>query len=322
MLHSIISGEQSSLLGLCGILFAFVVTVFATAKFDKYLPKDAGREFAHDGKLSAGKPRGAGIIFVLAFVAAAVLFVPMKPELVIYLILIVISMMTGFLDDASRTPWGQFKKGFLDLCIAVLVAMTFLRYNGNTIELALYHHTNLVIPKAVFAVLIVILVWVSVNVTNCSDGVDGLSGTLTIISIMTIYLVDRILETGEDFSFMILLFAACILGYLWYNATPSRLLMGDAGSRAMGLFISIAVLKSGSPILYIPIALVLILDGGLGLIKLSLLRFFKIHVMTKIRTPLHDHVRKVWGWSNTQAVFRFAIIQIILAVAVVYGVGL
>ena len=181
---------------------------------------------------------------------------------------------------------------------------------------------HLVIPKAVFAVLIVILVWVSVNVTNCSDGVDGLSGTLTIISIMTIYLVDRILEVGEDFSFLILLFAACILGYLWYNATPSRLMMGDAGSRAMGLFISIAILKTGSPILYVPVALVLILDGGLGLIKVALLRFFKIHVMTKIRTPLHDHVRKVWGWSNTQAVFRFAIIQIILAVAVVYGVGL
>ena len=122
--------------------------------------------------------------------------------------------------------------------------------------------------------------------------------------------------------FLILLFAACILGYLWYNATPSRLLMGDAGSRAMGLFISLAVLKTGSPVLYIPIALVLILDGGLGLIKVGLIRAFGIHIMTKIRTPLHDQVRKVWGWSNTQTVFRFAIIQIILAVAVVYGIGL
>ena len=43
MLHSVISGENSSLLGLCGILFAFVATVVATAKLGKYLPKDAGR---------------------------------------------------------------------------------------------------------------------------------------------------------------------------------------------------------------------------------------------------------------------------------------
>ena len=65
----------------------------------------------------------------------------------------------------------------------------------------------------------------------------------------------------------------------------------------------------------------LLLDGGLGLIKVSLLRVGKIRILTKVRTPLHDHVRKMWGWSNTQTVFRFAIIQIILAVVVVYGVG-
>ena len=321
MLHSVIGEEWDSLLALGGLLFAFVVTVFATAKLSSYLPKDEGREYAHDGKLSAGKPRGAGIIFVLAFVTAAFFFAPMKPEIIIYLLLLVVCMITGFLDDAAKTPWGRYKKGFLDLCVAALTAVTFLRYNSNTIRLALFH-MDLTIPRALFAFLIIVLVWVSVNVTNCSDGVDGLSGTLTIISIMTIYLVDRILETGEDFSFLILLFAVCILGYLWYNAAPSKLMMGDAGSRAMGLFISIAILKTGSPILYIPIALVLIMDGGLGLLKISLIQFCKIHILTHVRTPLHDHVRKVWGWSNTQTVYRFAIIQIILAVAVVYGIGL
>ena len=79
------------------------------------------------------------------------------------------------------------------------------------------------------------------------DGVDGLSGTLSIITIMSIYIVDRMKDVNETYSFLILLFAVCILGYLWYNATPSKLMMGDAGSRAMGLFISIAILKSGCP---------------------------------------------------------------------------
>ena len=321
MLHNFLSESYDSLLALSGILFAFAVTVAATGKLQGYLPKDAGREYAVDGKLSAGKPRGAGIIFVLTFVVTAFLFASMNAEHVIYLILMVICMMTGFLDDASKTSWGEFKKGFLDLCVAALVAATFLRFNTNVIQLALFH-VEITIPPVLFAILAVILVWVSVNVTNCSDGVDGLSGTLTIISIMTIYTVDKLLGKGEEFSLQILLFAVCILGYLWYNATPSKLMMGDAGSRAMGLFISIAILKTGSPLLYIPIALVLILDGGLGLIKRALILFFKIHILTHVRTPLHDHVRKIWNWSNTQTVFRFAIIQIILAVAVVYGVGM
>lgn len=321
MLHFRISDAYDALLALTGILFAFAATVAATYKLQGLLPKDAGREFAHDGKLSAGKPRGAGIIFVLCFVVSALLFAPIDAEIVIYLILTVICMMTGFLDDASKIPWGEYKKGFLDLCVAALVAMTFLKYNPDTVELALFH-VSLTVPPALYALGIVVLVWVSVNVTNCADGVDGLSGTLTIITIMTIYLIDRILGRGEDFSFLILLFAVCILGYLWYNATPSRLMMGDAGSRAMGLFISIAILKTGCPFLYIPVALVLLLDGGLGLVKVALLRFLKIRVLKNTRLPLHDHVRKVWGWSNTQTVFRFAIIQIVLAVAVIYGIQL
>ncbi len=245
------------------------------------------------------------------------LFVPMDRETSVYLILVVICMFTGFLDDASRMPWGQFRKGFLDLCVA-LTAWNFMKFNSTDVELALFH-VGFSMPGWLFAVLAVILVWVSVNVTNCADGVDGLSGTLTIITIMTVYVVDRMLNVSQDFSYLILLLAVCILGYLWYNATPSRLMMGDAGSRAMGLFISIAILKTGRPFLYIPVALVLILDGGLGLVKLSLLRV-KIRVLKKVRTPLHDHVRKVWGWSNTQTVFRYAIIQIIVAVAVVYGI--
>ena len=319
MLHTLISESGSSLLALGGILFAFLATVFATAKLSNFLPKDAGREFAHDGKLSAGKPRGAGIIFVLAFVAATLLFVPLDIEVIIYLVLIVISMLTGFLDDASKIPWGEYKKGFLDLCVAAMVAFTFLKFNPNTIVLPIFD-LQLTIHPILFAVLIVILVWTSVNVTNCTDGVDGLSGTLTIITIMTIYMIDRMMGVSEQFSYMILLFAVCILGYLWYNATPSKLMMGDAGSRAMGLFISIVILKTGSPLLYIPAALMLILDGGLGLLKVFLLRFLKIRILKNIRTPLHDQVRKVWGWSNTQTVFRFAIIQIIVAAAVIYGI--
>lgn len=276
-----------------------------------------GRDFAHNGKLSAGKPRGAGFIFILVFTAMALVTGRFTYEMGIYLILVVAAMLTGFLDDCSKAPWGEYKKGILDLVIAIMVSVTFLNFNSSEIYLLSLNKT-VQLPPLVFGVLGVILVWVSINVTNCSDGVDGLSGSLSIATLFSIYAIDKIIGEEVDFSYLILLFIICILAYLWYNATPSRLMMGDAGSRAMGLFISIAVLKTGAPFLYIPLALVLILDGGLGLIKVSLLRFLKIHILKDVRTPLHDHVRKVWDWSNTQTVFRFVIIQVIICVAVVY----
>lgn len=308
---------NTKLLAFMSIVCAFGLTCILLQTLSRHLPKDLGRDFAHNGKLSAGKPRGAGFLFIIAFIATCLFFIKMNNELLIYLILVAAAMMTGFLDDCSRAPWSEYKKGLLDLAVATMVAITFLNFNSNVIEVVSLG-TSIEIPPVLFGILTIILVWASINVTNCSDGVDGLSGTLTIITLMTIYIVTLLKGKDTDFNQMILLFVICILAYLWYNATPSKLMMGDAGSRAMGIFISIAILKTGSPLLYIPVALVLILDGGLGLIKVALLRFAKIKILTKVRTPLHDHVRKVWGWSNTQAVFRFAIIQIMIGIAVVY----
>ena len=280
----------------------------------------SGKGFCGGWKEIGGQTERCRLPFCSRIHWAALLFAKPGREAFIYLILVGAAMLTGFLDDCAKTPWGEYKKGILDLIIAVMTAVTFLNFNSSDVTFLLTGKT-MTLPPVLFGVLAVVLVWVSINVTNCSDGVDGLSGTLTIITLMTIFLVDTLLADGkktDGFSYLILLFCVCILGYLWYNATPSRLLMGDAGSRAMGLFISIAVLKTGSPFLYIPVALVLILDGGLGLVKVSLLRFLKIRILTKVRTPLHDQARKVWEWSNTQTVFRFAIIQIMLCAAVIY----
>lgn len=314
---NLIAGEVLPITAFIGVIFAFAFTCILTSALNDYLPKDIGREFAHNGKLSAGKPRGAGIIFISVFTLAAFLFGELSMEMAIYLILVFIEMLTGFMDDAADEPWGEYKKGILDFLVAAVAAVNYIHFNSTRIEIATLG-IEINIHPIVFFILTIILVWAAINVTNCSDGVDGLSGTLTIITLVTVYVIDQIKGSGPEFSYIILLFVVCILGYLWYNATPSRLMMGDAGSRAMGIFISIAVLKTGSPFLFPLVAFVLIIDGGLGLIKVALLRFLKIHIFKNTTMPLHDHVRKKIGWSNTQAVFRFAIIQIVISIATVY----
>ena len=303
------AGVSESIIALLRAAVAFLGTFFFLKWMMPYLPSDQGREYAVDGALSKGKARGAGIVFVLVFVVTVLLFTPMKLEHIIYLILVVLAMLTGFLDDAAKTPWGEYKKGFLDLVIAVLIAVTFIHYNSTEVTLALFG-VSFVIPKILFGILVVILVWAAINVTNCSDGVDGLSATLTIITLSSAYLLIH-----DPFGKLVPAFILCLFAYLWYNANPSSLLMGDAGSRAMGLFIAITMLKTQSPFLYLLLGLITILDGGLGLIKVSLKRFLKISILTHTTCPLHDHVRKNEGWSNNQVVFRFAILQIVICIA-------
>lgn len=317
MIYYVLKENDILLTSLIGLIFAFLITIILLVKYGSYLPGDLGRDFAHEGKLSAGKPRGAGFIFIIAFLISSILFIKLSREIIIYLIYITAAMITGFLDDCSKKPWGEFRKGFLDFIIAFMVSVTYLSFNSSTIRIELIN-LNININPVLFVVLAIILIWTSINVTNCTDGVDGLSGILSIITLITIVIIYSIKGLNPEFISVILIFSMCILGYLWFNVTPSIMIMGDAGSRALGVLISIAILKTGSPFLYIPVALIIILDGGLGLIKIFMLRFLKIRVLKNVRTPLHDHIRMAWGWSSTQVVYRLAIIQCIISVVVIY----
>ena len=314
MLDLLFHGADKGILAFIGVLAAYGLTCILLHFCGNLLPRDGGRDYAVDGKLSQGKPRGAGFVFILIFAVTMFVFLPIDRERSIYVILTIAAMLTGFLDDCSKAPWGELKKGILDLLISVMIAVTYINFNGSTLSVACLD-TQIVLPKLVFGILATLLVWVSINVTNCADGVDGLSATLVSVTLMSFYFTASSTMLPGDYGYMTLLMVACLLGYLWYNATPSTMMMGDAGSRAMGLFIAVLALKSGYVLLYIPFAIVLILDGGLGLLKVSLLRFLKIRILKNTRTPLHDHVRKNLGWSNTQTVYKFAILQIVIAFA-------
>lgn len=317
MINYFFQVSEISALGFCGVAFAYLATCLLLKFGIGKLPRDHGRAFAHDGVLSAGKPRGAGFIFILVFVITSLLFANVNRELIIYLILTIAAMITGFLDDCAKVSWGELKKGLLDLIIAIITAITFVNFNSTTITIELIGKA-ITIPPVIYIILAIVLIWVSINVTNCADGVDGLSGTLACVSLTTIYFIISRKQLDCSFNYMILLFVVSILGYLWFNATPSLLMMGDAGSRAIGLFIAIAIMKTNSPLLYLLVAFVLMIDGGIGLVKVSLLRYCKIKILTNVRTPLHDHVRKNKNWSNAQTVFKFAIIQIMIALAVLW----
>ncbi len=310
---------NSNFIMILGVICAFFATYLLHAKLKDKLPHDQGRAFAVEGEKSKGKARGSGIIFVLVFVVCDLIFNRLSMERSIYMAVVTFSMVTGFLDDMSDKPWNEYLKGALDLVLAIIIAVTYLEYNGNTFILGLAHSKVITLPYPVYGLLIVALVWMAINVTNCSDGVDGLSATLTIITLGSFYLLAEEVSGIGSFEYSIMLFMVVLAAYLWFNAPPSTILMGDAGSRAMGVMIAITALMSHSPLLYIPLSIVLILDGGLGLLKVALLRFLKIRILVNTRCPLHDQARKVSNWSNTQVVMRFATIQIIVSLVTVWA---
>lgn len=302
--------NNTTLVLLVPMLCSFLIAFFSLKFFKRILPKDQGRAFAVNGALSEGKPRGAGIIFVTSFTLCTALFYPLNIENIIYLVLVYAAMLSGYFDDAAETPWGNLKKGLIDLVISLGIAFTYYFYNGSQVKLYITDST-FTIPAPLFIILAGVLVWTAINVTNCTDGVDGLCGSL----VMTVLLPLAFMVTKSGAADMLLpmIMFVTLAAYLWFNCSPSQMLMGDAGSRALGVFLAVMFLKTAAPFAFIPMAIVIILDGGLGLLKLSFRRFLKIkNFMEGIRTPLHDHARKNKGWSDTQVVIRFTILQIIV----------
>lgn len=302
--------NNTTLVLLVPMLCSFLIAFFSLKFFKRILPKDQGRAFAVNGALSEGKPRGAGIIFVTSFTLCTALFYPLDIENIIYLVLVYAAMLSGYFDDAAETPWGNLKKGLIDLVISLGIAFTYYFYNGSQVKLYITDST-FTIPAPLFIILADVLVWTAINVTNCTDGVDGLCSSL----VMTVLLPLAFMVTKSGAADMLLpmIMFVTLAAYLWFNCSPSQMLMGDAGSRALGVFLAVMFLKTAAPFAFIPMAIVIILDGGLGLLKLSFRRFLKIkNFMEGIRTPLHDHARKNKGWSDTQVVIRFTILQIIV----------
>lgn len=302
--------NNTTLVLLVPMLCSFLVAFFSLKFFKRILPKDQGRAFAVNGALSEGKPRGAGIIFVTSFTLCTALFYPLDIENIIYLVLVYAAMLSGYFDDAAETPWGNLKKGLIDLVISLGIAFTYYFYNGSQVKLYITNST-FTIPAPLFVILAGVLVWTAINVTNCTDGVDGLCGSL----VMTVLLPLALMVTKSGAADMLLpmIMFVTLAAYLWFNCSPSQMLMGDAGSRALGVFLAVMFLKTAAPFAFIPMTIVIILDGGLGLLKLSFRRFLKIkNFMEGIRTPLHDHARKNKGWSDTQVVIRFTLLQIIV----------
>ncbi len=345
MLYQLLQ-EQGALYYLIAGAAAFLLTLGGLVCGRKYLPKDQGREFAVNGALSKGKDRGAGLILMVALIAAAIMFIPLgaqgivSVDMIVLLAALFFEMLSGYLDDASEKPWGELTKGLIDLLISAVVAV-LMYFRTNGVVHLLVFGTQFQLPGWAYIPLGVVLVWMSINVTNCADGVDGLCTSLSLTSlgsVMAILLfsfgithadipfVPAVLKESapmamawqNDITLLVWMCMFVLIAYLWFNCSPSSMLMGDAGSRALGLILAAAFMQTKDPFLFIPCALLLILDGGLGLVKLTILRVTKSKTFMKnIRTPLHDHARKNKGWSDTQVVTRFTLLQILLSAVTV-----
>lgn len=313
---------------------AVLVSVFLPRLWH-ILPRDRGKAICGaDGMKSRGKPTGAGLLVTLLTLPAVVLFVPLGFWDCLTVVFLYAAMVFGYLDDRSDIPWGELKKGLLDALVSASVACFIAFGHGTEVWLpfvkGVWH-----IPLWAYIPVGSLVLWFSMNATNCSDGVDGLAGSLTEISLVMLavllYVVIGYVPVASYFlvpsnpeaakwAILAMSVAGGFGGYLWFNAEPSKVLMGDAGSRFLGMLVGVLVLITGNPLLILALSPIVLVNGGGGLGKLVVLRLakkvgFEIGddaMIRRVRFPLHDHCKKNLKWSNAEVLMRFVLLQLVV----------
>ena len=333
-----------------GTFLASFFVWYMLPKLWHLMPHDHGKAIlGKDGMASEGKPTGAGVIVTLVALPAILIAMPFSVCDLGVLLCLYAAMAFGFLDDASTVPWGQLKKGLLDAGVSIGAAVFLYAGHGGDVWMPFFKGVWTVpwwlyIPSAGF------LIWFTMNATNCSDGVDGLAGSLTLISLVCLaallylvigyapvarYLLIPNNPLAARWAILLMTVVGALSGYLWWNAEPSKVLMGDAGSRFLGMLVGVGVLITGNPFLVFAFAPIVLVNGGAGLGKLVLLRLFRklglevrppsvlppdlqerqnilVRMLHGVRFPLHDHCKRVLKWSNAQVLMRFMILQAFL----------
>ena len=358
---------QSHALLLAGGTFSAALLVWlALPRLWDRLPRDRGKAICKDlgGMKSAGKPTGAGYYVTLLLLPVLIVFAPLKFWDMASVVMLYGAMLFGYLDDKAVVPWGELKKGLLDAVVSVAIAVFLFLGHSETINAAFFAQPHMLdvqflghggqldgvrrmivwlpfvksvwlCPFWVYVPGAAFVLWFTMNATNCSDGVDGLAGTLTEIALVMLavilyvvvgyrpvahyFLIPAYAETAR-WAVVVMTAAGGFGGYLWFNAEPSKILMGDAGSRFLGILVATASLLSGNPFLVLALSPIVLVNGGGGLGKLVLLRLAKKlgfdigeeNVIRKVRFPLHDHCKKNLGWSNAQVLMRFVLLQLIV----------
>ncbi|MBP5180187.1 MAG: hypothetical protein J6127_02745 [Clostridiales bacterium] len=286
------------------------------------LGHDRGRKYVEGSEVNIGKPTGVGIYFSLIFVLVCAGFGLHNRGMYLILILIFLMSFIGFLDDRSKNAWGEVSKGILDIVVAFIGSLIFMGFFGTEVMLSFSTRTFYIHP-VIFVILGTILFIVSINATNATDGVDGLSGTISILTIATLMLSSSFHGTLDLTSALPgAVMIVVLLAYLCFNHYPSKVLMGDAGSRSVGFFIAFYFMYLKLPFAYLIICLPFLIDGGLSILKITIGRLThkKIIILPKLITPVHDHLKKKLGFSAPKTMMLISLFAMIIDVIYIIAV--
>ena len=296
---------------------ALLICIFLSPKFIEFLRKrEFGQQIREDGPeghhLKAGTPTMGGIIVFLAVSIPFLILTDFEWRSVGVFGAAIACALLGFADDytklVKRRSLGLRARTKLGVTIAISLGLWFIAQHEAHLQPSLMfrfvdYHIDLGI---LYPVLIYFVVAGTTSAVNLTDGLDGLAAGCAAIVLLAYVGITFITGEGDADLAMLagVLVGACI-GFLWFNAFPATIFMGDTGSLGLGGAIAgLAVMTKTE--------LLLVLLGGIFVIEalsvaIQVISFQTTRRRVFLMAPIHHHF-ELKAWSETKIILRFWIV--------------
>ena len=324
----------------------WVIRVLKLFQIGQFIREDGPK--SHMSK--AGTPTMGGVLIVISVVVPTMLWADLSNRFIWLAMFSIIAFgAIGFTDDYLKIIHKRnlgltaraklMLQGLSSFVIAVVLIMfqfkggysthlivPFLkRFRPDLVISSLQHNPYLwPLAFAPFVIFIVLVITFSSNAVNLTDGLDGLAigctviaaGALTVLTYVSGHIIfasyleltylPRVGELGIFCGAMV----GSAIGFLWYNAHPAEIFMGDVGSLALGGAIATVAVIVKQELLLPFIGGIFVIEGisvilQVGSYKLRKKRIFKM-------APLHHHF-ELMGWSESKIIVRFWIVSLVFA---------
>ena len=282
----------------------------------------------------SGTPTMGGIIIIIGMISGTLLWSDLSNIYIWILIFVSLGLgLLGFIDDLLKIKLKNSrglnsKMKFLgQLVISAIALLILIKYSNHEYLYNLYFpfFKNLILEMGLFFIPFALFVIIgSSNAVNLTDGLDGLATVPVMLVALSFTLISYVVgnvifseylqlqyipDVGEVSIFCGSIVGSC-LGFLWYNAPPAKIFMGDTGSLSLGGSLAAVAIIAKHEI-------VLAIIGGLFVLEtvsviIQVISFKLTGKRVFMMAPIHHHFEKK-GWAESTIVIRFWIIAIILA---------
>ena len=274
----------------------------------------------------AGTPMMGGLMFIGASIIVLLCNLPfMKDYSVFYVLILSLCFgFVGFLDDFAKMKKKQnegltsIQKFMLQLAVSALFLYIMYRSGAMSTEMYIpFFHVSIPLHPIVYIFLSMFIMVGCDNAVNITDGVDGLSSSVT-LPVMVFFTALAVKQGKYDLALLPASLVGGLIAYLFYNWHPAKVFMGDTGSLFLGGVVCALAFALDMPLILILVGFVYICETVSVILQVG---YFKLTHGKRLfkMAPIHHHFEKC-GWKEEKIVIVFSTVSAIMCVLAWLGI--